>query len=112
MPSLEPLWSMLGVGALVPTPGFTAKLASILRGECDAALYLPVEPRSTFIWDYSAAALLLHEAGGRLTTLDGHAFLDTLPIEQSDGWLASGDSLYTSIQAALTAVLRLVPRTD
>ena len=105
-PSLEPLWSTLRVGALVPTPGFTAKVASVLTGECDAALYLPVDARPTFIWDYAAAALLLQETESRLTTLDGHSFLDTLPIQHSDGWLAGPNSLHPTLQAAVIAALR------
>lgn len=108
-PNLEQLWPKLRVAALVPTPGFTAKIASVLVGDCDAAAYLPIQPRSTFIWDYAAAALLLHEAGGRLTTLDGNAFLDTLPCEQRDGWLAANDDLYTPMQNALKELLGTLP---
>lgn len=70
MPYLQPLWASLAVAELVPTPGFTAKLASVLSGDSDAALYLPVERRPTYIWDYTATALLLAEAGGTLTTLE------------------------------------------
>lgn len=104
-PSLRQLWPKLGVASLVPTPGFTAKVTAVLTGDCDAAVYLPIHARSTFIWDYAAAALLLHEAHGRLTTLDGHAFLDALPIEQKDGWLAATDNLHTSMLTAVTNTL-------
>ena len=106
--ALEPLWPALRVAALVPTPGFTAKLASVLVGDCDAALYLPIEARSTFLWDYAAAALLLEEAGGRLTTLNGLAFLETLPIEQREGWIAASGILHRSLQAAVTDGLSLL----
>jgi myo-inositol-1(or 4)-monophosphatase len=108
-PTLQRLWSRLGVTALLPTPGFTAKIASVLGGDCDAAVYLPIQPRSTFIWDYAAAAILLQEAGGRLTTLDGNSFLDTLPIEQRDGWLAASDSLHTELQTAVREILGMPP---
>jgi myo-inositol-1(or 4)-monophosphatase len=105
MPSLRPLWASLGVAALVPTPGFTAKLASVLMGDCDAALYLPVDPRTTYIWDYAAAALLLAEAGGTLSTLVGERFLDVLPLQQNDGWLAAPNHLHASMQSAVQAAL-------
>src|ERR1700751_1360219 len=35
------------------------------------------------------AALLLSEAGGTLTALQGEPFLDALPLEESGGWLAA-----------------------
>jgi myo-inositol-1(or 4)-monophosphatase len=108
--SLQPLWESLGVAALVPTPGFTAKLATILLGECDAALYLPFEPRRTYIWDYAAAALLLREAGGTLTTLQGKRLLEGLPLEHKAGWLAATNHLREPIQRAVeTALTRLPP---
>ena len=110
--NLDPLWSNLGVAELIPTPGFTAKLATILVGDCDAALYLPIKARPTFIWDYAAAALLLQEAGGRLTTLDGHAFLQRMPIEHRDGWLAATDNLHESLQAAVVDALGMLPGID
>lgn len=103
--SLAPLWRSLGVAELVPTPGFTAKLASILVGRCDAALYLPIRPRVTYIWDYAAAALLLGEAGGALTTLSGERFLDGLPLEQSAGWLAATNTIRVPMGSAASAAL-------
>jgi myo-inositol-1(or 4)-monophosphatase len=106
LPSLQRFWTSLGVAALVPTPGFTAKLGTMLVEECDAALYLPVDPRPTYIWDYAAAALLLAEAGGTLTTLEGTRFLDALPIQQSEGWLAAAGDLHPSLQRTVTAALR------
>jgi 3'-phosphoadenosine 5'-phosphosulfate (PAPS) 3'-phosphatase len=64
MEALHQFWASVGAAQLVPTPAFTPKCAAVLAGECDAALYLPVRPHRTAIWDYSAAALLLAEAGG------------------------------------------------
>jgi hypothetical protein len=60
---LRPFWESLEVAAVVPTPGFVAKLATVLLGGCHAALSLPVRPRRTAIWDYAAAALPVSEAG-------------------------------------------------
>jgi myo-inositol-1(or 4)-monophosphatase len=111
-PALQQLWPKLGVASLVPIPGFTAKMAALLAGDCDAAVYLPIHSRSTFIWDYAAAAILLHEANGRLTTLDGHPFMDALPIEQREGWLAATDDLHTLMQTAVTNALGLLRGVD
>lgn len=104
-PSLQPFWQTLGVAELVPTPGLTAKLATILLGECDAALYLPFEPRPTYVWDYSAAALLLDEAGGTVTTLRGERLLANLPLEHKGGWLAATDHLREPFQRAVESAL-------
>jgi myo-inositol-1(or 4)-monophosphatase len=109
LPCLHPLWPKLGVAALIPTPGFTAKMATVLVGDCDAAVYLPIQARPTFIWDYAAAAVLLQEVGGRMTTLDGQSFLDALPIEQRKGWLAANGILHTPMLAAVTDALAVVP---
>ena len=105
MPSLVPFWHALQVAELIPTPGFTAKLASVLLKQCEAALYLPVEPRPTHIWDYAAAALLLKEAGGALITLQGERFLDSLPLTHSTGWLAATDSVREPMRAVVTTAL-------
>lgn len=108
-PTLHHLWPKLGVAALLPTPGFTAKLARVLVGECDAAVYLPNQARSTFIWDYAAAALLLAEAGGLLTGIDGRRFLDDLPLQHAQGWLAAANDLHPVLLTAVTAALRNPP---
>jgi myo-inositol-1(or 4)-monophosphatase len=101
--ALQPLWNTLGVAALVPTPGFTAKLATIMRGECDAALHLPIQPRSsTAIWDYAAAALLLSEAGGTLSTWDGTNLLEALPPTYVGGWVAGNPGLSAALRRTVT----------
>jgi 3'-phosphoadenosine 5'-phosphosulfate (PAPS) 3'-phosphatase len=84
-------------------------MATVLVGDCDAAVYLPIQARPTFIWDYAAAAVLLQEVGGRMTTLDGQSFLDALPIEQRKGWLAANGILHTPMLAAVTDALAVVP---
>jgi myo-inositol-1(or 4)-monophosphatase len=89
MDSLRSFWDGVGTAGLFPTPAFTPKFAAVLAGECDAALYLPVRPHRTAIWDYAAAAQLLSAAGGWFGTTDGTDLLEALPFEYSDGWLAA-----------------------
>ena len=93
MDSLRPFWDGVGAAELIPTPAFTPKFAAVLAGECDAALYLPVRPHRTAIWDYAAAAQLLSAAGGWFGATDGTDLLEARPFEYSDGWIAVPPSL-------------------
>lgn len=97
---LRPFWESLEVAAVVPTPGFVAKLATVLLGECHAALSLPVRPRRTAIWDYAAAALLVSEVGGTLTTWDGADLLDALPASFTGGWIAGPPDVSAALRRA------------
>jgi myo-inositol-1(or 4)-monophosphatase len=99
MDSLHPFWDRLGAAGLIPTPAFTPKFAAVLAGESDAALYLPIRPHRTAIWDYAAAAHLLSEAGGWFGTTDGTDLLDALPFEYSGGWVAAPPSLRDQLLA-------------
>jgi myo-inositol-1(or 4)-monophosphatase len=99
MASLRPFWDGVGAAALVPTPAFTPKFAAVLAGECEAALYLPIRPHRTAIWDYAAAAQLLSEAGGWFGSTDGTDLLEALPFEYSDGWVAASPSLRDQLLA-------------
>jgi fructose-1,6-bisphosphatase/inositol monophosphatase family enzyme len=93
MDSLRPFWDGVGAAGLIPTPAFTPKFAVVLAGECDAALYLPIRPHRTAIWDYAAAAQVLWEAGGWFGAPDGTDLLEDLPFEFSGGWLAAPPNL-------------------
>ena len=99
MDSLRPFWDGVGAAALIPTPAFTPKFAAVLAGECDAALYLPIRPHRTAIWDYAAAAQLLSEAGGWFGAADGTDLLEALPFEYSGGWVAAPPSLRDQLLA-------------
>jgi 3'-phosphoadenosine 5'-phosphosulfate (PAPS) 3'-phosphatase len=92
------LWTSMGAAELRPTPAFAAKFAAVLAGECDAALYLPIRPHRTAIWDYAAAALLLDEAGGGFASIDGTDLLQERPF-LSGGWIASPPALRDELLA-------------
>jgi myo-inositol-1(or 4)-monophosphatase len=96
---LRPFWTSLGAGKLCPTPAFAAKFAAVLSGACDAALYLPVRPHRTAIWDYAASALLLSEAGGRFVSTDGADLLVQRPFLYTGGWIASPPALQDELLA-------------
>lgn len=99
MDSLRPFWDSVGAAGLIPTPAFTPKFAVVLAGECDAALYLPVRPHRTAIWDYAGAAQLLSEAGGWFGAADGTDLLEALPFEYSGGWVAAPQNLREQLLA-------------
>ena len=93
MDSLRLFWDDVGAAALIPTPAFTPKFAAVLAGECEAALYLPIRPHRTAIWDYAGVAQLLSEAGGWFGATDGTDLLEALPFEYSGGWVAAPPNL-------------------
>ena len=99
MRELHEFWAAAGVAELTPTPAFAAKFGAVLAGDSDAALYLPVKPHRTAIWDYAAAASLLVEAGGCFGSPDGEDLLERLPITYDGGWVAAPKPLYEQLVA-------------
>jgi myo-inositol-1(or 4)-monophosphatase len=89
MEALGRFWDGIGVAALIPTPAFTPKFAAVLAGDCDAALYLPVRPHRTAIWDYASVGLLMREAGGWFGSTDGADLYEQRPFMYSGGWMAT-----------------------
>ena len=101
MESLRSFWDGVGPAALIPTLVFTPKVAAVLAGECDAALY---RPHRTAIWDYAGVAQLLSEAGGRFGATDGRDPLRALPFEYWGGWLAAPPNLRDQLLAVGSAL--------
>ena len=104
MDSLRAFWDGVGAAALIPTPAFTPKFAAVLAAECDAALYLPVHPHRTAIWDYAGVAQILSEAGGWFGATDGTDLLEALPFEYSGGWVAAPPNLRDQLLALAQSV--------
>jgi len=88
-PDLKDFWASLPAAHLTPTPAFAAKVAAVLAGDVDAAVYLAVDPLTAAVWDYAAPAQLLEEAGGLLTDQHGTPLLDRAPTPHADGWIAA-----------------------
>ncbi|SRR3989344_1976650 len=79
---------------LTPThiSALTPKICAILRGDIEAAVYFEQEGVSAALWDYAAVHLLIHEYGGRMTSLTG----EELPFSGNEvihkkGWVAVAD---------------------
>lgn len=74
----------------IEVPALTPKICALLRGEVDSAVYFPQLGQSASLWDYAASVLLVHEFGGRMSSLCGKE----LPFRGSEiihkcGWLAT-----------------------
>lgn len=100
-PTLQARWGLVEARAFHPVGALTPKVADVLLGHCDAALYLPWPDHLAFIWDYAAAALLLREAGGTIVGTDGVELLDSLPLRHHVGWIAGERRLCDEIRAAV-----------
>ena len=71
-------------------------LCSIASGDADAYVHVTLHP-----WDYAASQLIIEEAGGKATRLDGtpvHLF------DKRKGFLASNGLLHTELQQTLVEV--------
>ena len=74
------------------------RLAAVAEGKCDAALAKP----NACDWDIAAVDIILSEAGGRLTTLDGTDIAYNCPVPRHRTLVAAG----LDRQDGLTALLR------
>ena len=79
----------LKTSAFIPMGTLTAKVCAVAKGDFDAAFYLGGPDQMFPLWDFAACGLVLAEAGGRFTSLDGSEILTTLPILSNTGWLAT-----------------------
>ncbi|MBS9477221.1 3'(2'),5'-bisphosphate nucleotidase CysQ [Ancylobacter radicis] len=69
------------------------RIARVATGELDAAFASP----NGNDWDLAAADLLVHEAGGRLTTLDGLPLAYNAPVPRHGALVSAGTLLYPSL---------------
>jgi len=76
------------------------RIALVACGAADAALAL----NGKSDWDLAAADLIVHEAGGRMTTHDGKPFIYNRENTRHRSLLAAGPSLYDALFAKLGAV--------
>ncbi|MCC5963943.1 MAG: 3'(2'),5'-bisphosphate nucleotidase CysQ [Rhodobacteraceae bacterium] len=76
-------------------PSLAWRLALVAEGRFDAMLTL----RPTWHWDIAAGALLVQEAGGRVTDGTGAALDFATPEPQAHGIIAAGPELQTALVA-------------
>ena len=95
-------WSQLIPGAQFTTMGSLAyKLALVAAGRFDGLVSL----RASYDWDLAAAALLIGEAGGRISGADGASLILNQPTPRHGGIAAAGT---TALHRALVNRLRSV----
>ncbi|MGE3174498.1 MAG: 3'(2'),5'-bisphosphate nucleotidase [Planctomycetota bacterium] len=85
-----------------------AKYAAVARGDADVYMRLPT--RADYrekIWDHAAGLLVLQEAGGTVTDVDGRPldFGHGRTLQQNQGVLASSGRGHEQLVAAVRAVL-------
>ncbi len=84
-----------------------AKYAVLALGDAELYLRIPTDPRRREkIWDHAAGALVVTEAGGMVTDLDGRAldFGRGRTLEQNRGIVASNGRVHERVVAALASL--------
>lgn len=81
-----------------PTGSIAYKLSLIATGEADASFTLV--PKNE--WDICAGVLLVEEAGGKITNLDGSPVVFNRPKTLLPGLIASNSALYDPIFALIS----------
>ncbi len=81
-----------------------AKYAVVARGAAELYLRIPtIQARSEWIWDHAAGALLVEEAGGRVSDLDGEPldFGQGRKLSANHGVIASNGDVHDSVLSAI-----------
>jgi myo-inositol-1(or 4)-monophosphatase len=81
----------------VPTGALVSKVAGVATGMYDAAFSFGWEGSSAPVWDFAGAGLVLQEAGGFFSSLDGSPLLEAMEAVHSDGWLAASASCHRRV---------------
>ena len=104
----EKIARMLGIEAVPYRIDSQCKYAAVARG--DAAIYLRLPTRPGYIekiWDHAAGVLIIQEAGGTVTDIDGRKLDFSLGRELTNnkGVIVSNGQFHTEILAAVQSVL-------
>ncbi|MEZ5393101.1 MAG: inositol monophosphatase family protein [Bryobacterales bacterium] len=73
---------------LIPSGALASKLACVATGVFDGAFFLGGDGGRAPVWDFAAAGLILQEAGGRFSALDGSPLLESVTDIHNGGWIA------------------------
>lgn len=74
---------------LSPMGSLTAKVIAVALGQVDGAFFWPTSGKIAALWDFAAAGLILEEAGGHFSAIDGSDLLTCPPLIHENGWLAT-----------------------
>lgn len=97
----------LGIGAAPRRLDSMAKYALVARGEAELYLRLPRRGYQENVWDHAAGALLVTEAGGQVTDVDGAplAFGSPPKLANARGIVASHGRHHARVLEAVRAEL-------
>ena len=106
---LETLINTVGSRAAPIRMDSQAKYAVLASGGAEVYMRVPSPSQPDYkekIWDQAAGALIVEEAGGRVTDLDGHPldFSTGRRLENNRGILATNGKLHATILNALRAI--------
>jgi len=99
---------LLGITAAPVRMDSQCKYASIARG--DASIYLRLPTKKGYeekIWDHASGWLLVHEAGGKVTDVNGKEldFSIGRTLKANSGVIATNGPIHTAVVSAVTTVL-------
>lgn len=98
----------LGVTAPPVRMDSQCKYAAVSRGDASIYLRLPTRPGyQETIWDHAAGVVIIEEAGGRVTDIEGKPldFAQGTTLAQNRGVIASNGLLHDRVLEAVNAVL-------
>lgn len=84
------------------TASIALRLCAVACGEEDGTFGLGLKSD----WDLAAGDLIIHEAGGRMSDLDGRTMRFNRPETRQNGFVASGAELFESLKAQAGAYSR------
>jgi len=100
----------LGIAAKPVRLDSQVKYGAVARGELDAYLLLPLDARRRFrpqnIWDHAGGTLVVTEAGGRVTDIEGNRldFTQGRTLARNRGVVASNGRVHDSVLEAIAAL--------
>lgn len=87
-PRFEQVRRAFADAELIPSGALASKLACVATGVFDGAFFLGGDGGRAPVWDFAAAGLILQEAGGRFSALDGAPLLESVTDIHNGGWIA------------------------
>ena len=101
-PRFENVRRHMGDAVVIPSGALASKVACVAIGLFDGAFFLGGEGSRAPVWDYVSAGLILQEAGGRFTALDGADLLESVSGVHQGGWIASSLDCHAGLVAQLS----------
>jgi myo-inositol-1(or 4)-monophosphatase len=99
--ALESEVEALGITLASPVPSLALRIAHVATGAADAAFAFA----RSHDWDLAAADLIVAEAGGRLTDIDGETLVYNRVVPRHPALIASGAGVYDAFRTLYGTIL-------